>query len=242
MKKILAITMALMLALSLCACGGNEEPIRGEQIDNGNDSHAEPSMDEATEDKAQETEPEETEAEGLSLGVTSGLTYESKFIGIGCTLPEGWSFYTDEQMRQLNNIAIDAAGDELQSLMENATVIYDMFAADPTGVNNVNVNMEKVNPIQLIALDLGQNLENTKPLLKTSFENMGCSSFSAEVGSITVEDEEFICLNGVIEFPGTTLYQCIIPVKCSGYLANITLTANDEAILAELISYLYIVD
>lgn len=242
MKKIFAIALVLMMVLSLCACGGNDEPIRGEQIDNNSGSNVEPSMGEVTEDKAQETEPEETEAEGLTLGVTSGLTYESEFIGIGCNLPEGWSFYTDEQIRQLNNIAIDASGEELQSLMENATVIYDMFASDPTGANNISVNMEKVNPIQLVALDLEQNLENSKSLLKTSFENMGCTDYSAEIGSITVEGVEFVCLNEVIEFPGTTLYQCLIPVKCSGYLANISLTANDEAILSELISYLYLVD
>lgn len=237
MKKIIATVLALMLVLSLCACGGGE-PIRGEQIENNGGSNVEPTDGNVPD----ETEEEETEAESLSLGVTSGLTYESKFIGIGCNLPEGWSFYTDEQMRELNNIAIDAAGEELQSLMETATVIYDMFASDPTGVNNISVNMEKVNPIQLIALDLEQNLESSKPLLKTSFENMGCTDFSGEIGSVTVEDVEFVCMNNVIQFPGTTLYQCLIPIKCSGYLANVSVTTNDEAVLSEILSYLYLVD
>lgn len=243
MKRILAITLALMLVLSLCACGG-DEPIRGEQIDNNN---AEPTVDDVTEDVTQETEPEETEpeeteAEGLKLGVSSGLTYESEFVGIGCTLPEDWSFYTDEQMRQLNNIAIDAAGEELQSLMENASVIYDMFASDATGANNINVNLEKLNPVQLIALDLEQNLENTIPLLKTSFENMGSTAVDCQIGTITIGGEEFVCMNNVIDFPGTVVYQCLIPVKCSGYLANISVSANSEEILSEVLSYLYLVD
>jgi len=40
----------------------------------------------------------------LSLGTVTGNKYESEFIGIGYTLPDGWEFYTDEEIKESKRI------------------------------------------------------------------------------------------------------------------------------------------
>ena len=235
MKKLFAVIIASVMLLSLCACGfdvPSQDSVRGDQIVNN------PTEFEAPIDSI--TIPEEMEEE-FSMGETSGLTYESKFIGIGFTLPEDWSFYTDEQIRELNNFAIDASGEEMKEMVENATLIYDMFATDASGLNNVNVNLEKVNPLQLVGIDLKQNLENTVPVIRSSYENMGATLREYKVDTIVLDGSEFACLYTIVDFPAVTLYQCTLEIKCNGYLASLTVTSIDEASLSELLNFIYVV-
>ena len=237
MKRLLAILLASVMTLSLCACGldsPSADSIRGEQIDDGTPEF------EAPIDSIEI--PEVTDAAEFSLGDTSGITYESKFIGIGFNLPAGWSFYTDEQIKELNNFSIEASGEELQELVENASLIYDMFASDADGVNNINVNLEKVNPLQLIGLDLKQNLENSVPVIRTSYENMGASLRDYKVDTITLDGTDFVCLYSTVDFPHVTIYQCALSIKCNGYMASVTVTAIDEATLSEILNAIYVVE
>lgn len=229
MKKLIAGILVLIMALSLCACF-NDAPIRGEQI-----------IPNATENNIPVDGGEETEGPSLSLGEISGLTYESKFIGIGCQLPAHWCFYTDEQIREINNFTVDAAGEELQQAAENATIIYDMMASDGDGMSNIAVNLEKVDPLQLVLMDVRTNLENTIPIMQSTLENLGYTDVVCTVDTVTIDDREFDCLytNSVIS--GFQMYQCTISIKCNGYLASIAVTAFGQEELNELLDGFYLV-
>ena len=221
MKRILSVCLLVLLLLSLCACGGNgEEQIRGEQITNN-------------------TQPA-TEGPEFSLGSTTGVTYESTFIGIGCNLPEGWTFYTDEQIRQLNNTTADVAGEEYQELMEQATVVYDMYAVAADGLSNMSVNLEKISQIQLLVLDLEENLKKIGPTLQETMETMGITDYTYEVGTKTIEGETFTCLNCHGTISDIDMYQTILNIKCNGYLASVTLTTFGENTIDQLLENFYL--
>ncbi len=219
MKKISLLVMCLALLLSLCACGGGNEPVRGDQINHNEET----------------TAPEES----FSMGKIEGLTYESKFIGIGCNLPAGWSFYSDEQIRALNNATADMAGEDYQNLMENATLVYDMYATSADGLENVNVNMEKLNAVQILALDVEQNFLTVAPTLQSTMEGMGFTNYQYATGTVTIDGEEFVCLNTQMEIAGAPLYQTLIGVKCNGYLASITVTASSQENVSAILEGFY---
>lgn len=221
MKRILSVCLVLLMLLSLCACGGgSEEQIRGEQITNN-------------------TQPA-TEGPDFSLGTTSGVTYENAFIGIGCNLPEGWVFYSDDEIRQLNNITADVAGEEYQELMEQAAVVYDMYAVAPDGMSNMNVNLEKVPQIQLLVLDLEENLKKIGPTLQETMENMGFADYTYETGTKTIAGESFVCLNCHGTLSGVDMYQTMLSIKCNGYLASVTLTSFGENTIDQLLENFYL--
>ena len=225
MKRILSVCLVVFLLLSLCACRADEEQIRGEQIQ-GNQS-------------AGDTQPP-SEGPEFSLGSTSGVTYENAFIGIGCNLPEGWSFYTDEQIRQINNITADAVGEEFQELMEQATVVYDMYAVSADGLNNMNVNLEKVPQIQLLVLDLEENLKKIGPTLQETMENMGITDYTYETGTKTIEGKTFTCLNCHGTISGIDMYQTILNIKCNGYLASVTICTFGENQIDQMLENFYL--
>ena len=116
MKKVFCIILSMLMLLSLFGCTGNTDPedIRGEVS--------------GTTEGTQEEKPE------FSLGDTTGSTYTNDFLGISCTLPEGWVFYTDEQMKELNNLVGDPAYNEVKQTLRQklASKILEVEYYEPT--------------------------------------------------------------------------------------------------------------
>lgn len=220
MKKLLSIILILAMSFTLIACSSDEEEIRGEQISN--------TESEVAEDK-------------FSLGATDNLTYKNTFIGIGCSLPEGWSFYTDEQIHELNNYTAEVAGDDYVEAMKSADLVYDMFAIGDDQLNNINVNLEKINKSDLEQLDLEMNFENTIPQLQEAFGEMGYQNLKFEISTVLVGEEEVMCLQSYGVIDGLEMFQKIISIKCDGYLANITVTTYQEDLVDSLYEEFYFI-
>lgn len=230
MKKLFILLLAVAMVISFAACGSTDD-VRGDQIDNtvsddfssDNDSIASGSQDEQ-----------------FSLGVVDGLTYENDFIGLGCTLGNDWTFYTDEQIRELNNATIDMAGEDFAELMENATVIYDMYASKNDTFDNINITLEKVDVLQLIGLDIESNYEQLAPTMIQSIENMGYSNVTYEIGTATIGGEEYASFDLTAEIQGVKMYQTSISIKCNGYLANISVTTYEQNKVNDILKNFYL--
>ena len=261
MKKLTAILLALAMLFAFAACGGStpdEDAVRGEQ--KVNTTQANDPAEDVTKAPSDETtnapdnevtdapETDVTDAPAtdvtepeFSLGDITGLNYENEFIGIGCNLPADWTFYTDEQIKELNNVAADLAGEEYKEAMENATVVYDMLATSPDMLSNVNINLEKGDPILIAATDLADAFENTLSLTKQSLENMGAVITSTEIGTVTIDGESFTSLRITSEINGFTMCQLIFATKCNGYIAYIGITTTDDAAVQEILDCFYTV-
>ena len=216
MKKILMCLLAVAMVIAMAGCdllsSPDPENIRGNQ----------------------------TEEKELSLGTVSGKKYESEFIGIGYTLPEGWSFYTDEEIKEMNNFVEDKADQDYLDLLKNATVIYDMAAASPSQTDNVIVTLEKKPNAQLNKLDLAQTLEASFNMSKSSLENMGYRNITHEVTTLTIDGETFTAMHITATLSGMTMNQTSIAIKCNGYLAALAVTTFDEAGTAPLLENIYL--
>lgn len=229
MKKILSLILVLLFLFSFAACSGNRDAnsVRGDQ-----QSIIQTSSNTSSTVSAPE----------FSLGNTDGLVYENKFIGIGCTLNSDWSFYTDEQIKQINNITNDLAGDAYVEAMKDANLIYDMFATSGDQLNNMNVILEKVNPLALAALDIEENLKNAFQSSKGALENMGYGNISYQIDEITVAGKNHKSLYITAEISGIKMYQKTIIIKCNGYLASVSITCLQTDITDSIFSKFYAVE
>lgn len=218
MKKLLACLLVLAMVLSVAACGGPED-VRGTKGDSTPAS----------------------QDEEFSLGENDGLKYESKFIGIGCTLPKGWSFYTDEQIKELNNLTQEMAGEEFTEAIENATVVYDMYATSEDMASNCIVNLEKTNAVVLLALDVKDVYKNQQETIKAAYENMGAEDVTFEISTVTIGDKSFDCMNMSAKLYEVTLNQTMFCIKCNGYLASVAITADSAEAVADVLDCFYLV-
>lgn len=225
MKKLLVVLLSLFMLFSFVSCGllDNPEDIRGEQTNNSTGAS-----------EATKEEPE------FSMGNTEGLTYESKFIGIGCTFDESWTFYDDEKIKELNNVTVDLAGEDFKELMKEATLVYDMFAISSNQIDNVNINLEKINKLTLATMDIKKTMETSYELLEDSLSNMGYTNFAHEISTVEIDGKVFDALTVSSEINGFKIYQKIINIKCNGYLAAIAITASNENTINSILEDFYV--
>jgi len=209
MKKLLCILLATVLTMGLLACSGDED-IRGD---------------------VPPTDPQ------LALGSTANNTYKNDFLGLSCSLPSDWVFYTDEEIRELNNIVGDLVGDELEAALEKADVIYDMYASAPGGMATINVAMEKLSVLQAVSVNLKTYLESQFATLKTALENMGCSNVQLEYQKVTVDGKEFDGVAITADIMGVPFYETLFCFVKGRYIANVTIGSVQTDNAATILDY-----
>lgn len=221
MRRILALLLVLVMAFSFTAC--KNENVRGEIKNDTSDA-------------------EVSGEKEFSLGIANGNVYENKFIGIGCQLDDNWSFYDDEQIKQLNNLVTDAVGDELASQIENADIIYDMYAIHSNGMNNININLENVGLAYNTAVDIEEHFEKAMPSVKEALGNMGYANLNHELVTVKIGKKEFDAVKIISEINGIKMYQLQICIKSGKYLASITFATFNEDTTDEITECFYIVE
>ena len=204
MKKVFCIILSMLMLLSLFGCTGNTDPedIRGEVS--------------GTTEGTQEEKPE------FSLGDTTGSTYTNDFLGISCTLPEGWVFYTDEQIKEQNNITENYLDEEVIEQLKKAPLIYDMIAKNMTDGSNINVTMTKLNAAQIGNLNIKDVLEAEIDTIKSTYANIGYSDVQVEYQKLTVDGKEFDSLKIQAKFQSLNFSSILFAFLKGDYLANVT--------------------
>ncbi len=177
---------------------------------------------------------------GFSLGTVHGNVYENPFIGIGCALGDEWTFFSDEEIMKQNNVAADLAGNEYKTQLLTADVIYDMFASHSSRACTVGVNLERINKIKLSVLDVESYLEDAVPSLKQGLGNMGFTKITHNIGSVEIDSVDFTCLNVSSELGELKMYQTIVAIKCNGYLACVTVSADSDKSIGDALSCFYL--
>ncbi len=180
-----------------------------------------------------EPEPE------FSLGTVNGSVYENTFIGIGCDLGDEWTYFSDEQIMEQNNVAANLAGEEYRKQMLTASVIYDMFASHSNQVSTIGVNLEKINA--LTAFNIDSYLEDAVPSIKLGLGNMGFTNITHNIGKVKIGSENFTCLNVNSELGEFKMYQTIVAIKCNGYLACVTFSGDSAEAISSAIECFYLI-
>lgn len=227
MKKIIGFLLLFTMIFTVCGCQNNDIDVRGKY---------ENDTTKVSSDISNDTN---SSTEEFSLGKITGNVYKNDFIGISYKLDENWTFYDDEQIKELNNIAVDMAGDEFEELVRNATIVYDMYATDGDQLNNININLEKVSNAKLLSLNIAENFKMLVPTLMDTYENMGYKNIDYEIIDVEVDGKTLDALHTTAEINGVNMYQTIFQKKCNGYLASITITTYFYDAISDLIDNFY---
>lgn len=241
MRRILALALVLCMAAACFAgCGKSEESIRGSVTPEKKESQTEPkeTVPVTTPDAVPETTPETTAGAEFSMGSTSGNQWENAFIGIGCKLDENWTFLSDEEILQQNQLSTDLVGEEYKEALESAAVVYDMMASHVDGMKNVSVNLEKLTGAALLINEetyVSVAVENAVGAL----ESMGIENVQATTEEITFGGGNHYCVRIEGESSGNKLYETLVAIKCNGYIACITVATWIEDGTGEILGCFY---
>lgn len=223
-KKIVVCLVCLGVLLSFFGCTQPED-IRGQVSGN-----------------TVTTTPEETTAEPtvpqpeFSIGSSAGNTYKNEFIGIQCSLDETWVFKTDEEMQAINRTSAEMVGDEYKDMIANAAVVQDMMATNSNQTDTVNVVMEKLNGVAVLLTE-EQYMSAAKDPAVNALSSMGLKIVSAEVVTLQFAGQEHVALTIEADVDGIPMYECMVVVKCSGYMVCVTACTWQKNTCMDILSH-----
>lgn len=179
----------------------------------------------------------------FDLGKISNQHYENRFIGIGYVLNSGWTFYTEEQLKALNQITENVTGDAYKDALKQATVAFDMLALSPNATDSISVNLERVDSSTLQEFGVVQYCQNVIPSMEETLRNMGANNVSVNITEAVVDGKTMSVLKTTSTLSGVPLYQMTIVLKCgTNHIANVTITTYHTDSINDILSNLYFVE
>ncbi len=225
MKRIVALLLAVLMMFALVSCG-DDGNVRGElSVNNRNNTVS---------DSAQSQE----EA-GLEMGSNSNNTYENKFLGIGCKLDSSWTFLSDAEIRQANNITQDMVGDDLASQLESASIIYDMQATKSDSSANIILNIEKLTTLTGAIMSEEEYVEQSVNGIVQGLESAGLTNVKANKITVNFAGSSHAAIEVSGEVSGITVYEKVVCYKKGKYLAAVAFASYIEDTTDEMLSYFY---
>ncbi len=200
MKRLISLLLAIvMLATLFCACD---------------------------KDKETETEAKAPEQSGeVSRGETSSASYENASLGIHFNLPEGWRFYTDEELAAMMNMTLDQfKNPELFDSEKMASVIEFMAINDATSAN-INLSIENSR-----GMTIDQYISAFKNTLAQQLQG-ATYTFSDKV-SVKLGNTDFWRIDATCVYYGVEMTQYIYINKIDSYMVVVsatTLSSNSSA-------------
>ena len=207
MKRVLSLIILFSLALCLVSCGG---------ADDSDVLHKTGTL------VTEETSTGTSAAENIFVkGENSGKTYRSSFIGIGITLNDEWTLFGEESLKGLTN----------------SVTIFDMYALTGSG-SSITVIFEDLTITGNADMSSGEYAEKSAPETVASLERLGYEINCSDAESITVGGSAFDCitLSGTLSGSGVTIYEKLLCRKCGSYMAMITVGANTEETVSDILS------
>ena len=196
MKKLLALILALIMAVAFTSCGDDRtfDDIGG-NIDGGSVSSEEDTL--------------------VELGGVDGTVYKNASVGIQVVAPEGWIFYSDAEIAELNQNNTD---------LEASNSMIDMMIIETTSGNNVSVSFENLGKIYGSVIGVDKYLELSKTNLTSDAEFMANVVGDITTTTITIAGETWGCLKFSQTVSNIQVNQICAVKKCGKYMAIVTAT------------------
>lgn len=145
-KRWLAMMLALVMVL-LAGCGGNDNKDSSEDF-RKDENNLSSKKDENSGEGGKTTESDENdeqENEPLTIGKLENGVYTNTYLGIGCVLDSDWTYYSAEELQDLQGIVIESMdGTVIGEAVADQTQIIDMMAENVDELFSVNITLTKL--------------------------------------------------------------------------------------------------
>ena len=227
MKKLAAMLMALMMLLTMAACGQQAPEQTGGTVEPGAQT------DDAVTGQVDTPAPDEDMPE---MGSVSGGTYTNEFAGFGCALDETWVFYTEEQIAEINGFLTEGTSDEdMKKLMEENQSVQDMYAASTDGLMTINVvftNMGLLGGSTVTPQDVAELSVEQVP---AALESYGFTDVTAQLTTVDFAGQKNVPAVAVSAMNGDiATYELLVCLKAGNYSFSVTLCSFTEDVTADM--------
>ncbi len=231
MKKIL-ISLLLILALLLTACGSSKTP--APKAD-GSTEAEETSDTESGTDAEASTSTSDAWSDGtFSLGTVEGDTYKNEMLGIGCKLP-GWTYADEQEIAEQNEWTAEMMSEDLAERLKDSDNVMLMEASSEDGLTNININVQHIGNLASKVVSEQDFVDAAYPEISNALTEVGVENVKVEKADITVLGEQHAGMVTTGEYMGIAIYQRQFSLIGNGYMASITITSYQDDVTEELL-------
>lgn len=177
----------------------------------------------------------------LVMGTVVDNTYENEFLGVGCKLDSDWTFLSEEEIKEQNNMAADMTDEEFREYLNSAQVIYDMMATNVNGTDSISLNIEKVSTVNNVLFSAEEYLKNSESVTVEALESMGYSEVNTTYGEVDIDGKSFDALFYECIYDTLTVYMSSICFEAGDYVAAITVSSLTEEDMNATIDAFYLI-
>ena len=231
MKKLFAMLMALTILMTMAACGQQTTDEAGGTVDPG-----------ALEDQGTsgQVDMPADDAGTPELGSVNGGTYTNEFAGIGCTLDETWTFYTEAQIAEINGFLTEGTSDEdMRQLMEENQSVYDMYASSTDGLMTMNVVFQNMGLLFGTTMSAHEYAELSAQQLPDAMSTYGFENVAAAVTTTEFAGADCPAVALTATVQDTPMYELVICLKQGNYIYCVTLCSYTEDVTAQMAALFY---
>lgn len=224
MKKFIAalLTVAMLATCTSCNIGKIVNKISGDSTDASSATASSSDVTENNDNTFDIDDVKDTLNSDISRGVITGNVYYSDFSGIGFNKPDDWTYYTDEQIADMMDIAQDSMDtDSFQDTANQLISVYDMAVANITTGTNVNVSYEN------LALTNSTNITETEyaDAVAKQLESLTSLNQSmVEQTTVTLGNYEYLRTTCDVKYVGVEMTQVYYFRKIDSFMNIIVIT------------------
>ena len=198
LKNIIALLLIAAMACSMAACSSVSSIVQ-----------------DALDSSESDIEP--------SRGIVTGNTYKSEFIGIQCSLDESWIISTEDELAQLAGLtASQIENEDIKSLLDNSSVVYDFFATKDSGFETLNINMNDLGSTGIEGDSEDQIAELARPQIESMLNDSGFEDCTVVKESIVFAGQEHPCYVITGSVSGVQIYEKMVMIIRSGVVIYVT--------------------
>jgi hypothetical protein len=213
MKRILSAVLAVLMIFALAGCG---KDVKG-------------------------TVKNKDQNAIFKSGKTDGMVYENTFLGVGCELPAGWTFYTDKQIEELNKSVAESADKDFADDLSRVNIIYDMSAYSGDGSAVISVTFEKMTEKKVKELDMEGYCKNTVKAFLDSYDQQGFTRHEGAAITAKIGTKECHGINVWVANGTQKVFTKSLFMKKGKYIACISANAKSQDTVDNLIKEFYLI-
>lgn len=230
--------MLLILCLLLAGCGSEQSPQGTIRPAEQPSSQTQP----AAEDKDAQKEEKH-----VSFGALEGGIYENTYVGYGCTLGEGWTYKSAEEIQDISNMTQELLdGTDLDNEGNAMPHITDMIAENVGEMKSINVQYTRLSPQEKITQgmmteeNLIEGVLSQKDTLVASYRQAGIEVESMEKVQVTFLGESRYAVHTTSTVQGVNYYILqIFDIHLGNYYVTLTLASFIEDTTYEMLDLFY---
>lgn len=248
-RKMTGCILAMLLAAAALTGCSMENEGRGRE-DRENEETREERNDREERDDREEGDRPETSESGKkndqkedsgekeltsNIGIIQGNSYVNILMGFGCTVEDGWTFASREEIAQMCGVTVDILDQaELSSAIDEG--MYDMAAFAADSMANVNVVIQDMGLLGA-AVEEKELVDQVLGQMEQLFSSMGYSDVKSEARTIDFIGGEHAGIYTTATINSIDFYQCQVEYKAGTHVASITVTSYGEDVTADILAW-----